>query len=455
MSESHSSTFLLILIACSSLSVGCDDKTVRPAVQPREAVATPEAEPSRPSLPQRTNSLAEDGVAIRLDITYRLEPEFTIAFPGSAEEAAAGVRKAAFTQDDPGAAVLLRVDDDVRLLEGHFEGTNSFQNQARVASVLAGSRSWKPKGREVPADPRFDPIKKAAIEKAKSWQHALLQLGNKAARETALEEMAAALATNDPVAQVAAMDGLTSAHEVDFDRGRFRPLVLALLTDPVPQVRAGAVAALLAVEPQPEDLGRVLPMVDDPTADVRRMLPFAIQRLAKGDLTGVAAEPIMRLIDRAPAEEMRNFLSSLWGSKYSPELAEKLVALPTTKRGVSEYDVMYYSLSTQQNKGEKTVDVLISCLSDADQGNVGGRALWGLGYGVNPDQQPRVADAVLEFFTARTGRRDECLRILAQYGGATHAAALVAFGQREGVSAELRKQIEGATTAIQQRAQAQ
>lgn len=447
-SSSPQAVGCVVIIGCGLFGGGCGDRSPRAEAPPVEAKREPEAAGASSPL---ASSVAEGDGELRLEMTIRLEAAFARAFPGTAEEAAAGLRKEAFPKADPGSAVVLHVNDEKRVLDGRFVGSESFRHQASVVEALLRSGSWTMPGREARVDPKFDPVTKAAAEKSASWRHALLQLGNKAARDAALEEIAAALAGNDPAAKVAALEVLHTANQIEFDRAKFRQLVLPLLGDAAPKVRAGAIGALLVVSPDPEDLGRVLAMVDDGTPEVRRALPYVIKQLAKGDLTGVASGPIMKLIDELPPEEARPFLSSLWGSKYSPELEEKLVGLPAASPRITAYDVMYYSLSTQQNKGEKTVDTLIACLSDADQTNVGGRALWGLGYGVNPDQQPKVADAMLNYFTVRATNREDCLRILGTYGGAAHADALAAFGQREGVNGELQKKIDQTVTAIRQR----
>jgi hypothetical protein len=387
--------------------------------------------------------------------SFRLNSSFAEAYPGTINESLAALRKEAFPKNDPGEAIKLVLREDKSILTGLFTGPESAIHQHRLAEVLARRDFWT---RPTPPSPqaKLDPVAQRTAARTAEWVQALLQLNDPNRRMNTLGEILEALGSTDEQTKLAALRAIGGAHQVKFDRTEYRNRVLPLLADSSPAVRAAAVGSLLTLEPQPEHLDLVLPLVNDPDIEVRRTLPYAIKALARGDLSGNAGTAVLKLLEETvgnPDErpQLRMFLSSLWGSKYSPEIETKLVEMATPFTRETGYDVMYYSLSTQQNKGAGTVDVLLSCLTDRDTTNVVGRALWGLGYGVNPDQQDRVADAVLNYLQQRTFGVDRCLRILSQYGNATHADALESVMQQPDLQDGLKKQFESAITAIRQR----
>jgi hypothetical protein len=134
-------------------------------------------------------------------------------------------------------------------------------------------------------------------------------------------------------------------------------------------------------------------------------------------------------------------------------LEARLAELARAPEDVRANGVVYYALSTQQNKGKDCIDILIRDLSDEDSYNVGGRAMWGMGYGVLPDQQSRVADAALKVFQARTDGylRKQSLRALTNYGRAEQVEALQAVAQKPGVIAELQTEIGRTIASIRAR----
>jgi HEAT repeat protein len=175
--------------------------------------------------------------------------------------------------------------------------------------------------------------------------------------------------------------------------------------------------------------------------------------LTKGDLTSRAGEAVLKLLDAPDPRERLEIVRYLWGANFSPALEERLAKLAyDPDRDVSYYTV-YSALSTQRNKGRRCVDVLIERLGNEDWYNVGGRAIWGLGYGVEPDQQARVADAALKVFQSRTDGylRQQSLRSLSTYGRAEQVPALQEIASKPGISAELQTEIGRAISAMRQR----
>lgn len=92
------------------------------------------------------------------------------------------------------------------------------------------------------------------------------------------------------------------------------------------------------------------------------------------------------------------------------------------------YYAVYSCLSTQRNKGPACVDLLIERLSHPESNNLGGRAAWGLAYGVQTGLglETKIADTALNIWRNRSDAnlRKQALTCLNLYGTDSHAAAL-------------------------------
>ena len=94
---------------------------------------------------------------------------------------------------------------------------------------------------------------------------------------------------------------------------------------------------------------------------------------------------------------------------------------------------------------------LIEVLGEPDTGNLG-RALWGLGSGVQPSEGPLVADAALRLFETRErGDLERVVGLLSQHGTRAHADKLEALAAREGASDRVKAQAKSAAEQIRKR----
>jgi hypothetical protein len=87
------------------------------------------------------------------------------------------------------------------------------------------------------------------------------------------------------------------------------------------------------------------------------------------------------------------------------------------------------------------VDRLIAALSE-DYENAW-RALWGLGQGIPPALEPKVAAAAMKLYAARSDKqtRANALTLVERFGTETEAEALDAIAQKPGVTDDERKQV--------------
>lgn len=146
---------------------------------------------------------------------------------------------------------------------------------------------------------------------------------------------------------------------------------------------------------------------------------------------------------------------------FSPELERKLVEFARAERQPDDENLPYYAvyscLSTQNNKGPACVDLLIERLVDADSYNVGGRAAWGLAYGVQPGLglETKIADAAIKVWRNRSDGylRSELLKCMSQYGGESHAAVLEEIAAAPAMGAEQKKQLTDLAAVLRQRKQ--
>lgn len=385
---------------------------------------------------------------------YKLESAFAEHFSGTTEEAFAAFRaelESAAGKLPPGIKLELRPDKRRLFVEFGNENGEALRG-SNIAGFLQKSGWWI-----APPDP--NEARRAAMqaqasqrENAQAWVQAIMQLDDDARRTKALEEIKSALAASDANQQATAIAAFRMGSSVEFDKAAFRPLIEPLLKSPNETVRAGAVGALLALPPHEGDLDRALALVDDPAPEVREALAFVLFSLGKGDLMGRAGEAVLKLLATPNARERLGIVRSLWGAKFSPALEQRLAELAyDSDRDVAYYSV-YSALSTQQNKGQKCIDVLIERLGHPDGYNVGGRAMWGMGYGVEPDQRARVADAALKAVQLRADLRQDALRCLKAYGRAEQVRELQAVANKAGVNANLKKEISQVIAEIAPRA---
>ena len=303
---------------------------------------------------------------------------------------------------------------------------------------------------------RVEPVK----NRIEAWTKAVMQIDDAAMKQKALDEMRAAMTSSDDKEAFAALAAYRGVGSVEFDRTAFRPAILGLLSHRDPVTRRTALGFVATLPLDDGDIARVTAMAGDADYGVRKGVVASLFWLTKGDLTGDAGNTVLGILNNAELPS-RSLIDTMWGAKFSPELERKLVEFARAARQPDDEELPYYAvyscLSTQNNKGPACVDLLLERLVDADSYNVGGRAAWGLAYGVQPGLglETKIADAAIKVWRNRRdgNLRSELLKCVSQYGGESHAAALDEIAAAPAMGAEQKKQLTNLAAVLRQRKQ--
>lgn len=244
-----------------------------------------------------------------------------------------------------------------------------------------------------------------------------LQLESREKRQAAIEKIRAALGASDIDDKRLGLQAFMQILPVEFDKKSFRPLILPLLDADNAMDLRQACYALHACGAEPGDLDRILRIAESPPAGMRESLSHLLFIFSNADLTGKAGEAVVQLLNDGGAT--REILRGIWGAQFSPELEEKVIALSRNADGTTNHDAIYFALSPQANKSEKSVRRLIEVLADPDVVNNAGRAAWGLKQGVSKENYDLVANAALNVLEARSDEylRRNALDLLKTYAG--------------------------------------
>ena len=304
---------------------------------------------------------------------------------------------------------------------------------------------------------RYEPVK----DKVTAWKDAAMQMDDAGRKQQALDEILVALSSADDEEVFAALTGYGSVSQVEFDRSAFRPAIVKLLDHADPMIRRTALGFIAALPPDEGDLARVTAMARDSDEGVRKGVVASLFWLTKGDLTGEAGDTVLGILNLAKAPG-RSLIDTMWGAKMTPELERKLVEFARAPGQPDDEQLAYYAvyscLSTQNNKGPDCVDLLIERLAAEDSYNVGGRAAWGLAYGVQPGLglEKKIADAAVKVWRNRSSPylRQELMKSIRQYGDASHAAALEEIASAPAIGEEQRKLLSEVAAELRQRPEA-
>jgi hypothetical protein len=235
---------------------------------------------------------------------------------------------------------------------------------------------------------------------------------------------------------------LTRIREVEFDKASFRDPVLRWLDAKEDRVRYSALYALLTAGKQPGDLDRAIAVGRGMQGNLRQMMVSVLASFSDMNLTGAAGDEVLKIIATDDRGQLRQALAGLANTKVSPAIEARLLELSNDKEdpGIA-HDAIYFGLSTMQDKSEAVVDRLIAALSE-DRENAW-RALWGLGQGISPALEPKVAAAAMKLYAARSDRqtRTNAMTLIERFGTETEAEALDAIALKPGITDDERKQL--------------
>jgi len=281
------------------------------------------------------------------------------------------------------------------------------------------STAQPPSPKATPAPPRV------AMDQQQQWLKEVRALGAGAAerRAAAVAALRQALAGNDAAQQLAALQVLSQTGDVKFDRTGLRDLILPLVESTERGMAAAALYALYNTDRRPEDLALVQAAYARQPEGMAGSASHLLFSFADGKIEGRSEEIILELLGSPDRNTRREALRGLWGAEVTPKLASRIIEL--TDNAETRHDAIYFGLSTLKNKNEAVIDALLAALSDPDWNNWG-RALWGLGHGVPEKHQRKVAAALVEMHNSRADARvrQDCARLVRQYGGEDMAARL-------------------------------
>ena len=292
----------------------------------------------------------------------------------------------------------------------------------------------------------------SAREAVQPWLDDAFQIDSVEKREAAVEKVRAALKSANDDDRRQGLVAFTQMAAIRFDKASFHDLFVPLLESADPQLRLLAAQSLVAAGVQTGDVERLIALADDPDSHMRETIASLIVAALEKDLTSPsAADAVLGLLSDDDRIVQDATIRSLWGARFSPELEARIIDLSREPRG--SYNALYYALSTQPTKSEASVSRLIEFLSDRDTHNVGGRAAWGLGYGVAAEQQELVAEAALKVVAARSEGYlfQEAMKRLKQYAGPEQVPAMRALLAKPGVDGDLRTGLEAAVQAAESR----
>jgi hypothetical protein len=235
-------------------------------------------------------------------------------------------------------------------------------------------------------------------------------------RDATVAELKAALQGADAAGSLAALNALQQLGDVEYDKAAFRPLVLPFVEKGEDAALVAAAYALYNTERRPEDLKLVQDAWSRRSPALDRSMSHLLFLFADGVIDGRSEEIVLELLGSEQPVVRREVLRGLWGAHVTDKLADRVIELADDAD--SRHDAVYFALSTFKPKNAAVVDKLIETLSDPDWNNWD-RALWGLGYGVPRELQPKVAAALADMYVARSDPkvRETCRELIRQYAG--------------------------------------
>ncbi len=231
---------------------------------------------------------------------------------------------------------------------------------------------------------------------SKVLSDAILQRKDKDLRENGLAQLQEMLGPESSAdQQKTALTTLFMSRSADFDRDPVRRLALPLLKSDDAQVRAWALRCVPILNPGPDDVAVVLPLADDPSADVRKAVGEALVLLGKGEHADQVVPALTRLLGDSDPEVIDATLRPLWGSPYvTPALEERVIQL--SREPGHRSIAIYFALSTMPNKSVPVCKRLIEVIQDPlSKNDDRARVAWGLRGGVVEEAKPLVEAGLL------------------------------------------------------------
>jgi len=301
-----------------------------------------------------------------------------------------------------------------------------------------------------------------AFALARPWIDGVKQSSDRARRDAALAAIRLALSSDDALTTYAGLVAFHSTETVDFDKQPFRELILPLVHAAPGAAQVEAFHGLNVTGRQPGDLDLLLAAVrSNPSLELLESASHLIsvftggkfegEVFTGGRIEGEAAALLHELLATEDPDVLLHQMRGFWRAWVTPEIAARLVDIARTSNREVRHDAIHFALSGLRSKSKPVIDELLRAVEEHDP-SMWDRALWGLGNGVPAEHQAMVADFLLTLFEAQNSpkTRHEFLRIVGQYGDASHLDALAKIATNAG--AALRQDAQDAIDQIQKRA---
>jgi beta-lactamase regulating signal transducer with metallopeptidase domain len=321
-----------------------------------------------------------------------------------------------------------------------------------------------PKPEPQAKDPRaVDVLKQAewltASQKARAEMEPVksdvLQISDAARRERGLDELAAALKSDNPHRVRAALNVIAGVSDVKYDKSRFRPDVLRHLESTDAVMRRVAGYALLSIDRDPGDLDRVLAIVET-SPDASDNLRYVALVLAGNRAEGRLAKVFIKAVsvdDGQAAMDAANDLRRM-SVALAPELEDAVVAAwrrhPTGRNGSGMWPYIFGQITSPAR--EARVRAVFELMASGDDVM---RQLAGPAITKPVDESARAVAAQLAadgLATAPTAAlRRTYLDVLQANGGRGQVATLRALADNAMVGDDLRAQAAKVADALERR----
>ncbi len=231
---------------------------------------------------------------------------------------------------------------------------------------------------------------------SKVLSEAILQRKDKELRDNSLAQLQEMLGPESSADQQATgLATLFMSRSADFDRDPFHRLALPLLKSEDAQVRSWALRCVPILNPSPDDVGMLLPLASDPSADVRMVVGEALVLLGKGEHADQVVPVLTKLLgDSDPKVIDATLRPFSMGWYITPALAERIIQLSRDPKHRSV--AIYSALSKIPNKSVPVCKRLVEVIQDPLVKNDDrARAAWGLNGGVVDEAKPLVEAGLL------------------------------------------------------------
>jgi HEAT repeat protein len=187
-----------------------------------------------------------------------------------------------------------------------------------------------------------------------------------------------------------------------------------------------------------EDLPLVIPLAEDPSAQVRELVGGVLIQLGKGACGETVIPALMQLLQDEDSKVVERTIRSMWGQYASPEFDALLIKLSYEQQ--YHHNVIYFSLSTMRRKSPAVCRRLVEVLGEPDW-NDSGRAAWGLTYGVTDEAKALVEAGLLKALPEETneGTRKNEFRALGRVATEASRPYLTSVVESDMETHEVRK----------------